>query len=90
MPDVKHFDPSAVVGAVTQLLWQRGWADTGIADIVDTTGISRSSLYATFGSKQDLCLAALRRYLAKHAAPAFTTWKPAGEACRQSPSSSAA
>jgi hypothetical protein len=25
-PDVKHFDPSAVVGTVTQLLWQRGWA----------------------------------------------------------------
>ncbi|MDQ0381434.1 TetR/AcrR family transcriptional regulator [Amycolatopsis thermophila] len=78
MPDVKHFDPSAVIGAVMQLLWQRGWADTGIADIVDTTGISRSSLYATFGSKQDLCLAALRRYLAEHAEPAFTALETGG------------
>ncbi|AEA23538.1 TetR family transcriptional regulator [Amycolatopsis echigonensis] len=78
MPDVKHFDPSAVIGAVTQLLWQRGWADTGIADIVDTTGISRSSLYATFGSKQDLCLAALHRYLAEHAAPAFAALENGG------------
>lgn len=78
MLDVKHFDPSAVLGTVTQLLWQRGWADTGIADIVDTTGISRSSLYATFGSKQDLCLAALRRYLAEHAGPAFTALETGG------------
>jgi AcrR family transcriptional regulator len=78
VPDVKHFDPSAVIGAVTQLLWQRGWADTGIADIVDTTSISRSSLYATFGSKQDLCLAALRHYLAEHAGPAFTALETGG------------
>ncbi|GAB3383581.1 TetR/AcrR family transcriptional regulator [Amycolatopsis echigonensis] len=78
MSGVKHFDPSAVVGAVTQLLWQRGWAETGIADIVATTGISRSSLYATFGSKQSLCLAALRRYLAEHAEPAFTALETGG------------
>lgn len=56
---------------MAQLLWQRGWADTGYAGIVDTTGVSGSSLYATFGSKQDPCLAASRRYLAEHAAPAF-------------------
>lgn len=79
MSDVKHFDPSEVVGTVTQLLWQQGWADTGIADIVDTTGISRSSLYATFGSKQDLCLAALRRYLAEYAGPAFTALETGGQ-----------
>jgi AcrR family transcriptional regulator len=72
VPDVKHFDPSAVLDTVTQLLWQRGWADTGIANIVDTTGISRSSLYATFGSKQELFVDALHHYLAEHAGPAFT------------------
>lgn len=71
MADVKHFDPSAVVGTVQQLLWQRGWANTGVQDIVDVTGVGRSSLYATFGSKQDLCLAAIQRYLAEQAAPVF-------------------
>lgn len=66
MPDVKHFDPSAVVSTVTQLLWQRGWADTGIADIADTTGVSRSSLYATSGQLAGPVLGALCRYLVEH------------------------
>jgi TetR/AcrR family transcriptional repressor of nem operon len=71
VPDVKHFDPSAVVGTVQQLLWQRGWANIGVQDIVDVSGVGRSSLYATFGSKQDLCLAAIHHYLAEQAIPAF-------------------
>lgn len=71
MPDVKHFDPDQAVGTVVGLLWQHGWSSTGIADVVEATGVSRSSLYATFGSKDDLCLAAVRRYLAEQVDPAF-------------------
>lgn len=71
MPDVKHFDPDATVGTVVELLWQRGWPNTGIADVVTATGLSRSSLYATFGGKNELFLTALHRYLAEHANPAF-------------------
>lgn len=71
MPDVKHFDPDQAVGTVVGLLWQHGWSSTGIADVVEATGVSRSSLYATFGSKDDLCLVAVRRYLAEQVDPAF-------------------
>lgn len=71
MPDVRHFDPDAAVAKVVPLLWRRGWSHTGIQEIVSTTGLSRSSLYATFGNKTDLCLVALRRYLADYADPAF-------------------
>ncbi|NUT98807.1 MAG: TetR/AcrR family transcriptional regulator, partial [Saccharothrix sp.] len=38
-------------------------ATTGIRDIVDATGLNRSSLYATFGGKQELYRAALDRYV---------------------------
>lgn len=66
MPDVKHFDPDTTVGTVVELLWRRGWPSTGIADVVAATGLSRSSLYATFGGKNDLFLTAVRRYLAEY------------------------
>lgn len=78
MPDVKHFDPDQAVGTVVGLLWQRGWSGTGIADVVKATGVSRSSLYATFGSKDDLCLAAVRRYLAEQVDPAFAALAAGG------------
>ncbi|WP_433479516.1 TetR/AcrR family transcriptional regulator [Spirillospora sp. CA-142024] len=71
MPDVKHFDPDAVLDRVVRLFWRRGAASTGIAEVVAETGISRSSLYATFGGKQQLYTAALRRYVDHHSRPVF-------------------
>lgn len=71
MPDVKHFDPDAALEAVVRLFWRQGAASTGIQEIVDATGLNRSSLYATFGGKQQLYLAALRRYLEQRSEPVF-------------------
>ncbi|NDU76641.1 TetR family transcriptional regulator [Actinomadura sp. DSM 109109] len=71
MPDVKHFDPDAVLDRAVRLFWRRGAAATGVAAVVAETGISRSSLYATFGGKQDLYVAALRRYVDRQSRPAF-------------------
>jgi AcrR family transcriptional regulator len=69
--DVKHFDQTAVLGTVVQLFWRQGLATTGIQDVVAATGVNRSSLYATFGDKHQLYLAALDRYLDEHALPAL-------------------
>ncbi|GLW68356.1 TetR family transcriptional regulator [Kitasatospora phosalacinea] len=63
MADVKHFDPDAALDAAMRLFWQRGTASTGVQDVVDATGLNRSSLYATFGSKQELYRATLERYV---------------------------
>ncbi|WBO68968.1 TetR/AcrR family transcriptional regulator [Streptomyces camelliae] len=71
MPDIKHFDPDATLDTVVRLFWQRGVATTGVQDIVTATGLNRSSLYATFGGKQELYLAALRRYLEQRSQPMF-------------------
>ncbi|MER5757132.1 TetR/AcrR family transcriptional regulator [Streptomyces sp. NPDC002088] len=69
MPDIKHFAPDAVLETVMRLFWRRGVATTGIQDIVTATGLNRSSLYATFGGKQELYRAALRRYLDQRSRP---------------------
>ncbi len=71
MADVKHFDQAAVLSTAVQLFWRQGLATTGIQDVVTATGVNRSSLYATFGDKRELYLAALDRYLDEHALPAF-------------------
>ncbi|KUO17449.1 TetR/AcrR family transcriptional regulator [Streptomyces dysideae] len=71
MPDIKHFDPDATLETVVRLFWRQGVASTGIQDIVTATGLNRSSLYATFGGKQELYLAALSRYVERRSQPVF-------------------
>ncbi|MCX4426458.1 TetR/AcrR family transcriptional regulator [Streptomyces mirabilis] len=69
MPDIKHFDPDQTLETVVRLFWRQGVATTGVQDIVNATGLNRSSLYATFGGKQELYLAALERYVEERSGP---------------------
>ncbi len=62
MPRSKAFDPDVVLDRAIDLFWQRGYESVSVQDLVDHLGISRSSLYQTFGDKQALWLAALDRY----------------------------
>ncbi|MGP3949776.1 TetR/AcrR family transcriptional regulator [Streptomyces sp. 7N604] len=71
MPDVRHFDVDALLDAVVRLFWRQGMSSTGIQNLVAATGVSRSSLYATFGNKDGLYVAALRRYIERNSTPAF-------------------
>jgi AcrR family transcriptional regulator len=43
-------------------MWRQGYAATSVNDLVESTGLSPSSLYGTFGSKRGLFRAALERY----------------------------
>jgi TetR/AcrR family transcriptional repressor of nem operon len=71
MADIKHFNPDIVLDEVVQVFWRQGMPTTGIQALVTATGVSRSSLYATFGNKEGLYTAALDRYIARHSTPAF-------------------
>lgn len=79
MPDVKHFEPEQVLDQVMELFWRRGAAQTGVSDVVAATGLSRSSLYATFGGKRELYLAALRRYVEQRSRPVLDTLAADGQ-----------
>ncbi|QRY63039.1 TetR/AcrR family transcriptional regulator [Gordonia sp. PDNC005] len=59
----KKFDPDAATDAAVDVFWSRGYADATPAALEAGMGIARSSLYNTFGSKSDLYLRALERYI---------------------------
>jgi TetR/AcrR family transcriptional repressor of nem operon len=59
----KQFDDTTVVRAACEVFWQRGYASTSLADLEAATGLSRSSMYLTYGSKRGLFDRALRNYL---------------------------
>jgi TetR/AcrR family transcriptional repressor of nem operon len=62
MPRTKEFDPEAVLEQAMELFWEQGFEATSAQDLVDRTGLNRSSLYNTFGSKRELYLRALDHY----------------------------
>jgi TetR/AcrR family transcriptional repressor of nem operon len=59
----RRFDRDEVLDQVVQLFWTQGFEATGMAEISAATGLNKSSLYNTFGSKEALLEAALERYL---------------------------
>ena len=58
------FDEEAVLDELTALFWEKGYSKTSMADLVEASGVHKSSLYSTFGSKDELFSKILRRYLA--------------------------
>lgn len=61
MPREKDFDQATVIKKCTQLFATNGYSATGIQEIVEATGINRSSLYATFKGKDELFLTCLKK-----------------------------
>lgn len=64
------------------LFWARGYAATTTDDLLEAMGISRQSLYDTFGDKQALYLEALRLYHHARAQPSEAP--PRGDTARDS------
>ena len=64
MPRPRNFDTAAVVEAAKDAFWRNGYRRTGIAELEQCTGLSRSSLYRAFGKKSELFAAAVDTYIA--------------------------
>lgn len=62
MARTKAFDVALTLDEVTTVFAERGYEATSIRDVMARTGISSSSLYATFGDKRDVYLAALEHH----------------------------
>lgn len=58
----KEFETDEITDAAMHVFWRHGYGATSVQDLVDGTGLSRSSLYSTFQSKQGLYQKALQRY----------------------------
>ncbi|GAB3603470.1 TetR/AcrR family transcriptional regulator [Kineococcus gypseus] len=50
------------------MFWERGYEGASLSDLTAAMGITRPSMYAAFGNKEDLFRAALERYSAGPAA----------------------
>ena len=64
----REFDPDKVLHQAMQVFWAMGYERASLDDICAATGISRSTLYASFGDKRELLQRALRRYADEGAA----------------------
>ena len=60
----REFDREAALEAALQVFWRKGYLATSMNDLCDAMGIRSPSLYAAFGSKEDLYIEAVHRYSA--------------------------
>ncbi|MCA9719478.1 MAG: TetR/AcrR family transcriptional regulator [Myxococcales bacterium] len=62
MPRIKEFDPELARERAMGLFWERGYEAASLRDLLSAMGISRQSLYNTFGDKRRLFLSVLDLY----------------------------
>ncbi len=58
----RTFNSDTALDQAMLTFWEHGYESSGIDDLAHAMGIGVSSLYATFGGKEELFLAALDRY----------------------------
>src|SRR5262249_22759309 len=58
----REFDPDEALARAMDAFWAKGYEGTSLADLVAATGLNKASLYAAFGDKRRLYLAAIERY----------------------------
>jgi TetR/AcrR family transcriptional regulator, copper-responsive repressor len=60
----RSYDPDVALERARDTFWRAGYAATSLDELAAAMGINRPSLYAGFGDKRDLYLAAVARYAA--------------------------
>jgi AcrR family transcriptional regulator len=59
----REFDVAEATDKAMLAFWRGGYGGTSLSDLMVATGLEKGSLYKAFGSKEELFLAALDRYL---------------------------
>jgi len=65
MARLKEFNEEDALDKAVAIFWNKGYNGTSAQDLVTHLGLSRSSLYDTFGDKHSLFIKALQRYQKK-------------------------
>jgi TetR/AcrR family transcriptional regulator, transcriptional repressor for nem operon len=63
MPRPREFDMEKVLDAALSTFWTKGYQATSMADLMQSTGLKKGSIYKAFDDKHDLFMKALTRYL---------------------------
>lgn len=58
----RGFDRDEALSRALSVFWTKGYADASMADLTGAMGVNAPSLYAAFGSKEDLFREAVRLY----------------------------
>lgn len=67
----RAFDRDVALTAAMHLFWAKGYSATSIGDLTSAMGIGAPSLYAAFGSKEELYIEALAHYAKVNEATAW-------------------
>ncbi|WP_420552972.1 TetR/AcrR family transcriptional regulator [Tenacibaculum aiptasiae] len=62
MPKVETFNKEEAIKQATGVFHRKSYSLTSMQDLVDATGLNRSSIYNSFGSKLDLYMLCLKYY----------------------------
>jgi TetR/AcrR family transcriptional repressor of nem operon len=62
MARTKEFNEDKALDKAMEIFWHKGYNGTSAQDLVTHLGLSRSSLYDTFGDKQKLFAQSLKKY----------------------------
>jgi AcrR family transcriptional regulator len=79
----RTFDPDIALRQALDLFWERGYEGTSLNDLAQAMGIASASIYACFGSKEDL----FRKVMALYGT---TSGEPPRRALREQPTARAA
>jgi AcrR family transcriptional regulator len=60
----REFDPDTALDRAVEVFWKQGYEGASLSDLTAAMGIGRPSMYATFGTKEQLFEKALARYAA--------------------------
>lgn len=67
----RNFNEAQALKSAMHVFWKKGYDATKLPDLLAATGLSRSSLYETFGDKQSLFEASIKEYLRSIGAERF-------------------
>lgn len=66
MSGIRQFDEGIVLDRAMQAFWRNGFNGTSYPDLMQATGLNKSSLYNSFGDKQALYQRCLARFSEVH------------------------